>query len=180
MPVVVRMRCTDNDLQIGIGLPQMTDRFHTVPSRRHPHVDKGQRIGPARGLCLPHTFETVLSLECGVDIKSHTGGARHSEQELFVCRQIGVSLRGQKDLLQIVVNGFVVIHDKEPVVVVCDCHYAAVSPSVSQHLIGSSSVKVAPVLVPSLFTVRAPPSCLAARAPECNPNPCPSCLVVNP
>src|SRR5947207_2985566 len=45
---------------------------------------------------------------------------------------------------------------------------------------GSSNVKDAPVPGPSLKAAREPPISLAASAPLCRPNPCPSRLVVKP
>ncbi len=51
VPRIIRVGRADDDLQIGIDLPELLDGFDAVPSRRHAHIDKSQwnKAGRLRG-----------------------------------------------------------------------------------------------------------------------------------
>ena len=52
----------DHNLHIWINLPQAGDGLDAVPSRRHAHIDKGQRVGVRRAGRLFHQAEARFSL----------------------------------------------------------------------------------------------------------------------
>ena len=44
MPGMIGECSTNHHLNIGIGLPDLLDGLEAVPSRRHAHIDEGQRV----------------------------------------------------------------------------------------------------------------------------------------
>ena len=47
LPGVVGVGRADDDLHLGVDLPEPLDRLHAVPSGRHAHIDKSHGIGLA-------------------------------------------------------------------------------------------------------------------------------------
>src|SRR5207249_9782861 len=47
VPVMISKGRADHDLNMWIDLPNAFDRFHSIPSRWHPHVDKRHSVREA-------------------------------------------------------------------------------------------------------------------------------------
>src|ERR1700689_4050160 len=180
-PVVVRVRRTYRDLQIGIYIPEPADGFQTVPPRRHAHIHKSHGVRPACSECCPYPLESFLALQGKVEFEAWAAPGRSgvAEQSALGRCKVDISVvRSREDLTKVLVNLHVVVDDK----------YAAVGDGARTihgtyccppaRMTGSSSVNVAPVPGPSLRAVMVPAISLAASAQLCNPNPCPFLRVV--
>src|SRR5450755_4674008 len=160
----------------------MRNGFNAVPAWRHADVDESEGVGPALGLGSLETRESFLSLKGGVDFEHNAARGHLAKQNCFVISQQGIDPVRKQNLLQVTVDGFIVIHDEQPKIGgffrahgVLRSFMIVVVP-----LIGSSRIKVAPRLGPSLSALKDPPSWRAVSAPKCKPKPCPSFLVVKP
>src|SRR5262249_9366416 len=86
-------------------------------------------------------------------------------------------VRLDQDLTNVGVNGGIIIDDKDTLVHDAIAFFFSLALGDTRC---SSSVNDAPVPGPSLKALREPPISLAASAPLCRLNPCPSRFVVNP
>src|ERR1022692_1707022 len=158
----------------------MGDRFNAVPAWRHPHIHKGKCVGVACDQGLPHLSQSILSIMCRVEVKIYglDPGCGFLKQNCFgrvqTCRRF---VRCLENFPEILVDHLIIINHQ---------HTAILWERRINHDIvfggcrGNVRMNVAPMPVPSLCTVNAPPISLAASAPLCRPNPCPSFLVVKP
>jgi hypothetical protein len=70
IPRVIRVRGADDDLDLGIDLPDARGGFDAVPARRHPDVHERHRVGPALGHGALDHFEAVLALVGRVQLEA--------------------------------------------------------------------------------------------------------------
>jgi hypothetical protein len=69
LPPVVRVSGADHDLQVGVFIPDANNRFDSIPSGRHAHIDEGHGV---RALFLqraPDEDQTFLALESRVHLE---------------------------------------------------------------------------------------------------------------
>ena len=183
-PTVIGKGRADDDLQVGVHLPEAFDGFEAVPAGRHAHVDEGEGVGAAGGEGGLDEGEGGFALEREIDLKGRGGGGREggfAEDGFGELLQVARSgARRGEDFAEVVVDGGGVVDDEHAVGELRGRAHARGSCSGLVGSKGSSKVKVAPRPGPSLATWRDPPRLRAARAPECRPKPWPSLRVVKP
>ena len=124
-PRVIRVGGADDDLEAGVHLPQILDGFHAVPSRRHAHIDKGQRVRLPVFHRLDDFLQRLLALVSGFelelrDIHRH---ARGVEKHGFHRVQFRARLRRtEQDFAKVLVDGRVVVHEQNAIVQLATVH----------------------------------------------------------
>ena len=81
LPGVVRVGGADDDLQLGIHLPDAADRLDAIPAGRHAHIDEGHGVGPPFLERPLHHLQPFLALEGGVDLELDVGSAARLDAE---------------------------------------------------------------------------------------------------
>lgn len=116
VPRIVRIGRADDDLQIRGHFPQSCDGFDTVPTGRHADVNERHRERAAFGQRLHHQVECIAPLKGGVDIE-HRGRRGHvSKQDGLVVAQLIVAHGRREDLLEVAVDGLIVVDDEDAAV----------------------------------------------------------------
>src|SRR5438067_509115 len=176
---MIGVSSADDDLQSGVNLPEAANGFQAIPSRWHPHIDEGHRV---RLICCQGLFylgKGFLALKRGFQFEGEARELwfRSPEESLrFLIDGRSGRIVCHQDLAEVLVDGRVVVNDENASIEWQGVVHAASWLTAA----GNSTVKVAPLPGPSLWTLRLPFISLAASAPECSPNPCPSFLVVKP
>ena len=183
----------DHQIDCRVLGPQFHRRAQPVPARRHPHVDEGHgEMVPARE-GLPVVLDGLLTLACQRHLEDSVAaaadrGAGTGDQGL---ERIQLRDRGLQDAPIGFTNRRIVVHHQDPkplsarhLVVIADGHLQSF-PSATGRAprgwaparIGSSIVRVAPRLGPSLSRETLPPSSWANNAVAWSPKPVPRCFV---
>src|SRR5207248_2580256 len=129
-------------------------------------------------------LQSLLALKRRVDFKLALARwlRRFAEKNSFIgvelLREIGAP--SAKNLAKIIVNRGIIVDHEDAMILCGRCWRKRAHVCATGAATGSSRVKVAPWPIPALATDSEPPIARAARAPLCNPKPCPSFLVVNP
>ena len=88
-PAVIRVGGAQDDLQILVRRPEPPDRLDPVPTRGDAHIDKRERVGPARAQGLQHPLKPFLALLRPIHLKRRTGhrGRRRAKESLVKGRR---------------------------------------------------------------------------------------------
>src|SRR5262249_41236890 len=111
-----RVGGADDDLHLGVDLPDAQGGLDAVPAGRHAHVDEGDGVRavlPARGA---HQLLPVLPLVGGVQDERLGGGARRrraAQHHLELGRRGGLARGLGQDLPEVAVDGAVVVDDQD-------------------------------------------------------------------
>ena len=121
-PGVIRIRGADDDLDVGLELPDACGRFDPVHARRHAHVDEGHCVRAnwprTPGAPSPHP-PSPAALELQLEARLHGLVVAAPEQHALGLgeRSVAAPARAQ-DLAEIVVNRRVVVDDEHAAVAV--------------------------------------------------------------
>ena len=170
-PAGIRVSGADDHLDSGIAIEYFFDGLKAIPSRRHPHIDKSERVGAFFRQCAGDHFHPFLPLPGRVeleDVEGFLAWQRVSEKSFL--EMIELSRRSPlQDLAEILVDGAMVIDDQNPPVFFG--HHATCSPANSATAAGRERENLAPSPGPLLCAVREPIMTFAASAAVCSPKP---------
>ena len=120
IPGIIGIGRANDDLQIGKFFPDPRDRFDSIPTRRHAHIDERNRVRISFRNRRAHFFQAFFALKGGIDLK--TPGTRSvgliAEKRGFV----GIEFLGEfdigwaEDLAEILMNRRIVIDDENAVI----------------------------------------------------------------
>jgi len=166
LPGIVRIGGADDDLDFRTAFPKMTDGLHTIPSGRHPHIHKRQRVRIAfLGGLLDHR-QTLLTLESRINHKisaRRSGGALPKQQRLGAVQPDVLVLLPAKNFPEIRMDRSIVVNDEYPV---AGFGGGWIHKFLTGGCRGKIKVKVAPRPVPSLAAESEPPISRALSAPR--------------
>ena len=116
LPRIVGVRRADDDLDLGIGGPQVGDGLDAVPAGRHAHVDERDRVALAAPEAVAHLAQRLLPLVREVHVVPFAPHRRRlfPEERLLHLRQHLVLLAALQDLAKVLVDLRIVVDDQDP------------------------------------------------------------------
>src|SRR5208282_2806833 len=166
LPGIVRIGGADDDLDFRTAVPKMTDGLHAIPSGRHPHIHKRQRVRiTLLGGLLGHR-QPLLPLEGRINHKTgarRSGGALPKQLRLGAVEPDVLVLLLAENFPKIRMDRNVVVNDEYPV---AGFGGGWIHKLLTGEYRGKIKVKVAPRPVPSLTAESEPPISRALSAPR--------------